>query len=68
MGKRVVDKVRAELRRIGTRRERLAEQERKLARDTRKALRQAKGRVPMDEASELAGISRSTAYDVYLKK
>lgn len=53
---------------IGARRKRLAKAEERLSEDTTRALRTARGVLPVKEAATLAGITRSTAYDVYLKR
>jgi DNA invertase Pin-like site-specific DNA recombinase len=58
-------KVRQELRRLGSRRQRQRDAEEKLHADTVKALKDAEGVVPTTEAAELIGLNRSTVYEVY---
>jgi hypothetical protein len=60
--------LRQKLRRIGSRRRRLGVEEATLAEDTTEVLRLAKGVIPMEEAATLAGLSRSTVYEVYLRE
>jgi len=60
--------LRQKLRRIGSRRKRLGSEEASLAEDTTAVLRMAQGVIPMEEAAGLAGLSRSTAYEVYLRE
>lgn len=53
-------------RQIGLRRAKLQAQMQRLARDTQGTLEAAGGVIPVTMAAELSGLSRSTAYAVYL--
>lgn len=59
---------RAELAEIGERRKGLAAREKELQQDTKRVLRLATrvGGVPVAEAARLAGLNRSTVYELYL--
>ena len=57
--------VRQALRRLGVRRDRLRKEEKALHKDTKAALKQANGVIPVSEAAELLGLNRSTVYEVY---
>lgn len=60
------EQIRAELDAIGDRRQALGGQEDDLRKDTREALRKAKGVVPRAEAARRVGLNRSTVYELYL--
>jgi DNA-binding phage protein len=60
-----VDKLRDELQEIGRRRDDLSTDQAKLARDTRLALRRARGRLPVTEMARLVGLERSSLYRTY---
>jgi transcriptional regulator of acetoin/glycerol metabolism len=59
------DELRAELARLGIRRERLEGDQAKLADDVRDALGRAYGKVTVAEAARLLHIHRTTVYRVY---
>lgn len=60
--------VRTALKRIGRRREKLAESQDQLRADTVEGLNMAKGVISTSEAARLVGLNRSTVYEVYRKK
>lgn len=60
--------VRRKCRSIGERRARHSIRQQKLDEDTRTVLAEAQGVISVGEAASLAGLSRSTAYQVYLAK
>lgn len=63
-----VRRAREALRKVGSRRGRLNKQTDSLRRDTKRALvRAKKASIPVTEAATLVGVSRSTAYEVYLQ-
>lgn len=60
------DKVRAELRKLGKRRERQGQAARKLAAETAAAVRRARqAKVPVTETARLIGLERSSIYHTY---
>lgn len=61
-------RTREALRKVGTRRQTNNQQTATLRRDTKRVLERAKrDDIPIGEAATLAGVSRSTAYEVYLQ-
>lgn len=52
---------------LGRRRRDLREQEDTLREDTEKVLRASRGHVTVKEACKLAGLNRSTVYELYLR-
>lgn len=59
------DRLRAELARLGVRREQLGEDQAQLADDVRDVLKRAYGKVSVAEAARLLHLHRTTVYRVY---
>lgn len=60
------DQAREALAALGERRRDLKSEEKELREETEKVLRASRGVIPVKEACRLAGLNRSTVYELYL--